>query len=49
MADLAQIISLVLMAVIVGLVLWALFQTTSECHAVGGTVVRGLTWLECIK
>jgi hypothetical protein len=49
MTDLLQITVLALMAVIVCLALWASFQTISECHAVGGTVVRGLVWLECIK
>jgi ABC-type glucose/galactose transport system permease subunit len=49
MTDVMQIIFLALMALIIALVLWALFQTTSECYAVGGTVVRGVVWLECMK
>jgi hypothetical protein len=31
------------------LVIWAMVQTTSQCNAIGGTTVRGLFWLECIK
>jgi hypothetical protein len=49
MTDLVQNILLVLMTLIGCLALWALFQTTSQCHAVSGTVVRGLVWLECIQ
>jgi hypothetical protein len=32
-----------------GFSLWFLFQTVAQCHADGGTTVRGLIWLECIK
>ena len=31
------------------LLLWALFHTAAQCHAAGGTTVRGLFWLECIR
>lgn len=31
------------------LTLWAAFVSRSQCHAIGGTTVRGLFWLECIK
>ena len=49
MTDTAQAIVLALMVLIGCLVLWALFQNTSQCHAVDGTVVRGFFWLECIQ
>jgi hypothetical protein len=29
--------------------LWAMFQTAADCHGTGGTVVRGMFWLECIR
>jgi hypothetical protein len=47
--DYAQAILLALMTGIGCLVLWFLFQTVSQCNAIGGTTVRGLLWLECIK
>ena len=31
------------------LILWAVFISVAECHTNGGTTVRGLVWLECIK
>jgi hypothetical protein len=34
---------------VLALVLWALFHTAAQCHAAGGTPVRGLIWLECIR
>jgi len=34
---------------ILALVLWALLHTAAQCHAAGGTPVRGLIWLECIR
>jgi len=34
---------------ILALMLWALLHTAAQCHAAGGTAVRGLFWLECIK
>ena len=40
---------LVLMALIACLTLWAAFVSVAECHTYGGTIVRGLVWLECIK
>lgn len=45
----AQAILLALVAGIGCLALWFLFQTVSQCNAIGGTTVRGLFWLECIK
>lgn len=47
--DYAQAILLALMAGIACLTLWAAFISRSQCHAIGGTTVRGLIWLECIK
>jgi hypothetical protein len=47
--DYAETILLTLMAGIGCLALWFLFQTVSQCNAMGGTTVRGLFWLECIK
>jgi hypothetical protein len=29
--------------------LWAMFNTAADCHSTGGTVVRGMFWLECIR
>jgi len=49
MTELIEKIFLALMVIIGCLVLWALFQTVSQCHAISGTTVRGLFWLECIK
>jgi hypothetical protein len=49
MAKHIENILLALLLGIGGLALWALFQTTSQCNAIGGTTVRGLFWLECIK
>lgn len=42
-------IILALMAAIGCLALWAMFTSVAQCHADGGTTVRGLIWLECIK
>ena len=42
----------VLLALLIGiacLTLWATFISRAQCHAIGGTTVRGLFWLECIK
>ena len=39
----------ILLASATGVALWFLFQTVSQCNAIGGTTVRGLIWLECIK
>ena len=47
--DYAQAIFLALLAGFTGLTLWAAFTTTVQCSAIGGTTVRGLVWLECIK
>ena len=47
--DYAETILLALMTGIGCLTLWFLFQTVSQCSAIGGTTVRGLFWLECIK
>ena len=47
--DYAETILLFLMTGIGCLALWFLLQTVSQCNATGGTTVRGLFWLECIK
>jgi len=49
MTDRYQTIALAAGLAILALVLWALFHTAAQCHAAGGTVVRGLVWLECIR
>jgi hypothetical protein len=49
MTELIEKIFLALMVIIGCLVIWAMVQTTSQCNAIGGTTVRGLFWLECIK
>jgi len=33
----------------VAVTLWAMFHTAVDCHNTGGTVVRGMFWLECIR
>ena len=47
--DYAETILLALMTGVGCLALWFLFETVSQCNAIGGTTVRGLFWLECIK
>ena len=49
MTDRSQAIALAVFLSILSVALWALFHTAAQCHAVGGTTVRGLFWLECIK
>lgn len=49
MTDRSQAIALAVSLSILSVALWALFHTAAQCHAVGGTTVRGLFWLECIK
>lgn len=49
MSDRSLTISMALSLSILALVLWALFHTAAQCHATGGTPVRGLIWLECIR
>ena len=42
----------ILLALLIGigcLTLWAVFISVAECHSHGGTTVRGLVWLECIR
>ena len=29
--------------------LWAMLHTAAQCHAAGGTTVRGLIWLQGIR
>lgn len=47
--DRAEAILLTLTTGLGCLALWFLFHTVSQCNAIGGTTVRGLFWLECIK
>jgi hypothetical protein len=49
MNDRSQTIALAAGLSIVALALWALLHTAAQCHAAGGTTVRGLIWLECIQ
>jgi hypothetical protein len=44
-----EAIALTLLAVLAAIFIWILYTTTTQCHADGGTTVRGLIWLECIK
>ena len=47
--DYAETILLALLIGVACLTLWAAFASRAQCHAIGGTTVRGLIWLECIK
>lgn len=49
MNDRLEAITLTAGFIVLALVLWALLHTAAQCHAAGGTVVRGLVWLECIR
>ena len=49
MTDRSQAIALAAGLSILTLALWALLHTAAQCHAAGGTTVRGLIWLECIR
>lgn len=49
MTDRSQAIALGLAFGVLALALWAMFHTAAQCHAAGGTTVRGLLWLECIQ
>jgi hypothetical protein len=49
MTDRSQSITLAAGFGILALVLWGLLHTAAQCHAAGGTTVRGLIWLECIR
>jgi hypothetical protein len=49
MTDRFQAIALALGLTILAIALWAMLHTAAQCHAAGGTVVRGLVWLECIR
>jgi hypothetical protein len=49
MTNRSEAIALAAGGAIMALVLWALFHTAAQCHAAGGTTVRGLIWLECIR
>jgi hypothetical protein len=49
MSDRLQNIAVAAFLFLPALVLWALLHTAAQCHATGGTPVRGLIWLECIR
>ena len=49
MTDRSQAIFLAVSLGILALALWAMLHTAAQCHAWGGTVVRGPIWLECIR
>jgi hypothetical protein len=49
MSNRSEAITIAAGMVILALALWALFHTAAQCHAAGGTTVRGLIWLECIR
>lgn len=49
MPDRLHTIAIVAALVILSLSVWAMFDFSAKCHADGGTVVRGLVWLECIR
>ena len=49
MPDRSLAIALAVSLSILSVALWATFHTAVQCHAVGGTTVRGLFWLECIR
>jgi hypothetical protein len=45
----AKAIALALLIALMAIFAWAIYTTTAQCHAIDGTTVRGLFWLECIK
>ena len=49
MTDRTQTIAVVVALVILLSAVWATVDFSAKCHADGGTVVRGLVWLECIR
>jgi hypothetical protein len=49
MNDRLEALTLAAGLIVLALVLWALLHTAAQCHAAGGTPVRGLIWLECIR
>jgi hypothetical protein len=49
MNERAQSLALAILQFAFALLLWALFHTAAQCHSEGGTTVRGLFWLECIR
>jgi uncharacterized membrane protein len=49
MTDRLQAITTATLLAFAALLLWAVFHATAQCHAAGGTTVRGLIWLECIR
>jgi hypothetical protein len=49
MTNRSEAVTLTAGLIVLTLVLWALFHTAAQCHVTGGTTVRGLVWLECIR
>jgi hypothetical protein len=49
MADRSTVKSLVFWLIILVLALLVLLPDINKCHAAGGTVVRGLIGLECVR
>jgi len=49
MTDRSTVKSLVFWLIILALALLALLPDINKCHAAGGTVVRGLFWLDCVR
>jgi hypothetical protein len=49
MTDRSQAIALIVGLTTLAIALSAMLHTALQCHAVGGTTVRGLIWLECIR
>lgn len=49
MLDRPIAIAIVAALVILLLSVWAMFDFSAQCQADGGTVVRGLVWLECVR
>jgi hypothetical protein len=49
MTDRSRAIALAAGLTILAIAWSAILHTVAQCHAAGGTTVRGLFWLECIK
>lgn len=49
MTDRSRAIAIAAGSIILVIAWSALLHTAAQCHAAGGTPVRGLVWLECIR
>jgi hypothetical protein len=49
MTDRPEAIALAVGLIILAVAIPAMIHITAQCHAAGGTPVRGLIWLECIR